>query len=212
MVSGTQVVLPYIRLKPSAMKTEKEKMLAGELYDALDPVLSEDRRRARRAMQAFNATVNDNDADREPALRKMIPHAGPDLWIEPPFYCDYGYNIKAGQRVFFNFNCVVLDVNLVEIGDRVLFGPAVQIYTATHPLDWQLRAAGQENGLPVKIGSDVWVGGGAIINPGVTIGDRAVIGSGSVVTKDIPSDVFAAGNPCRVIRQLAPGEARPPEA
>lgn len=212
MVSGTQVVLPYIRLKPSVMKTEKEKMLAGELYDALDPVLSEDRRRARRAMQAFNATVNDNDADREPALRKMIPHAGPDLWIEPPFYCDYGYNIKAGQRVFFNFNCVVLDVNLVEIGDRVLFGPAVQIYTATHPLDWQLRAAGQENGLPVKIGSDVWVGGGAIINPGVTIGDRAVIGSGSVVTKDIPSDVFAAGNPCRVIRQLAPGEARPPEA
>ena len=121
--------------------------------------------------------------------------------MQPPFYCDYGSNIHLGQRVFFNFNCVVLDVCPVRIGDFTLFGPSVQIYTATHPLDATLRRT-QEYGKPVTIGSDVWVGGAAVICPGVTIGARSVIGAGSVVTRDIPEEVFAAGNPCRVIRGI----------
>lgn len=124
--------------------------------------------------------------------------------IEPPFFCDYGTNIRVGDRVFFNFNSVVLDVAEVVVGSDTMFGPAVQIYTATHPMDYRERRAGLEAGKPVTIGSDVWVGGGAIILPGVTIGERSVIGAGSVVTKDVPPGVFAAGNPCRVIRTLDP--------
>jgi maltose O-acetyltransferase len=121
--------------------------------------------------------------------------------MQPPFYCDYGTHIELGERVFFNFNCVVLDVCAVRIGDFTMFGPAVQIYTATHPLDAGLRRR-QEFGTPVAIGADVWVGGGAIILPGVRIGARAVIGAGSVVTRDVPDDTFAAGNPCRPIRRI----------
>ena len=124
------------------------------------------------------------------------------MWLEPPFFCDYGANIELGERVFFNFNCVVLDVCPVRIGRFTLFGPAVQIYTAMHPLDPELRRRGEEYGKPVEIGSDVWVGGGAIILPGVRIGSRAVIGAGSVVTRDVPDAVFAAGNPCRIVRAL----------
>jgi maltose O-acetyltransferase len=124
--------------------------------------------------------------------------------MQPPFFCDYGANIELGERVFFNFNCVVLDVCPVRIGAYTLFGPNVQIYTPMHPFDAALRRS-QEFGKPVTIGADVWVGGGAIILPGVRISDRAVIGAGSVVTRDIPADVFAAGNPCRVIRQLECG-------
>lgn len=118
-----------------------------------------------------------------------------------PFFCDYGTNIHLGERVYFNFGCVVLDVCEVKIGAFTSFGPAVQIYTATHPMNAQLRRT-QEFGRPITIGSDVWVGGGAIICPGVTIGSRTVVGAGSVVTRDIPEGVFAAGNPCRVIRQI----------
>jgi maltose O-acetyltransferase len=125
-----------------------------------------------------------------------------DVWLEPPFYCDYGRNIALGRKVFFNFNCVILDVMAVRIGDRTLCGPAVQIYTAVHPLDAAERSRGLEFAKPVAIGSDVWIGGAAVICPGVTIGDRAVIGAGSVVTRDVPADVFAAGNPCRAIRTL----------
>jgi maltose O-acetyltransferase len=130
--------------------------------------------------------------------------------MQPPFYCDYGFNIELGARVFFNFNCVVLDVCGVRIGEYTLFGPAVQIYTATHPMDASLRRQ-QESGRPVEIGADVWVSGGAIILPGVRIGARCVIGAGSVVTRDIPENVFAAGNPCRVIRPItAQDRAAPP--
>ena len=125
--------------------------------------------------------------------------------MQPPFYCDYGSNIELGERVFFNFNCVVLDVCRVTIGDYTLFGPAVQILTPMHPLNAELRRK-QEYGKPIEIGSDVWVGGGALILPGVRIGSRSVIGAGSVVTRDIPDGVFAAGNPCRVIRELADNE------
>ena len=125
--------------------------------------------------------------------------------MQPPFRCDYGANIRLGARCFFNFNCVVLDVCPVTVGAHTLFGPAVQIYTATHPLDPALRRT-QEFGRPVEIGADVWVGGGAIVCPGVRIGDRTVVGAGSVVTRDLPADVLAAGNPCRVLRRLADGE------
>ncbi|RYZ60625.1 MAG: sugar O-acetyltransferase, partial [Chitinophagaceae bacterium] len=182
------------------MKSEKEKMLAGELYDALDPQLVEDRLRTRLLLKELNDSREDQAEERMRILKDLIPTAGEGLWLQPPFYCDYGYNLSIGEKVFFNFNCVVLDVAEVVIGSRTLFGPNVQIYTATHPMDHKVRASGLENAKPITIGEDVWVGGSAVICPGVTIGDRSVIGAGSVVTKDIPADVFAAGNPCRVIR------------
>jgi maltose O-acetyltransferase len=183
------------------MPTEREKMLAGELYDALDPELVAARARARDLCWALN-TSRDADADeRRRLLRALFGAGGDTVWMQPPFFCDYGTNIELGERVFFNFNCVVLDVCRVRIGDFTLFGPAVQIYTPLHPFDAALRRR-EEYGKPVEIGADVWVGGGAIILPGVTIGSRAVIGAGSVVTRDVPDDVFAAGNPCRVIRTI----------
>lgn len=184
------------------MRTEKEKMLAGELYDALDKQLSEDRLKTRLLIKQLNDT-RENEADtRTRILKELIPNAGSDLWLQPPFYCDYGSNMFVGEKVFFNFNCVVLDVTYVTIGSRTLFGPNVQIYTATHPIDYKERASGLEYAKPIKIGEDVWIGGSVVVCPGVTIGDRSVIGAGSVVTKDIPSDVFAAGNPCRMVRSL----------
>jgi maltose O-acetyltransferase len=184
------------------MKTEKEKMLAGELYDALDPQLTEERINTRLLIKELNDSREDQVEERNQILKKLIPNAGEGLWLQPPFYCDYGYNIKVGDRVFFNFNCVVLDVTQVTIGSRTLFGPNVQVYTATHPINYQERATGLEYAKPITIGEDVWIGGSVVICPGVTIGDRSVIGAGSVVTKDIPADVFAAGNPCKVIRPI----------
>ena len=184
------------------MTTEKDKMLAGELYLAMDPELAEERTRTRLLLLELNQGREDEPEKRADILKQLIPNAGTDLWLQPPFYCDYGSNIIVGDRVFFNFNCVVLDVTYVRIGSRTLFGPNVQIYTATHPIDPVTRASGVEFAKPITIGEDVWVGGSAIINPGVRIGDRTIIGAGSVVTKDIPADVFAAGNPCKVIRQL----------
>ena len=183
------------------MLSEREKMLAGELYDALDPDLVAARNRARDLCQALNQTREAAADERRRILIDLLGAGGDSVWMQPPFYCDYGSNIELGQRVFFNFNCVVLDVCKVRIGDFTLFGPAVQIYTPLHPFDPQLRRT-QEYGKPIDIGVDVWVGGGAIILPGVRVGDRAVIGAGSVVTRDVPDGVFAAGNPCRVIRQL----------
>jgi maltose O-acetyltransferase len=184
------------------MSTEKEKMLAGELYNPLDEQLSAERLNARLLLAALNETREDETAERTSLLRELLPNAGDGLWLQPPFYCDYGYNIKMGEKVFFNFNCVVLDVTQVTIGSRTLFGPNVQVYTATHPMNHTERAAGLEFAKPITIGDDVWIGGSVVICPGVTIGDRSVIGAGSVVTKDIPADVFAAGNPCKVIRSL----------
>jgi maltose O-acetyltransferase len=182
--------------------TERERMLAGELYDPLDVDLVAGRRRARDLVKDLNDT-RDADAELRAAIvQELIGSAGHGTWIEPPFFCDYGSNITLGDKVFFNFNCVVLDCARVRIGSNVLFGPGVQIYTATHPLDAATRRTWKEFAKPITIGSDVWVGGGAIICPGVTIGDRSVIGAGSVVTRDVPADVIAAGNPCRVIREL----------
>ncbi len=184
------------------MPSEREKMLAGEPYDPEDPELVAARRRARDLCWALNATgVVDPDGGRR-LLRQLFGAGGETVRMQPPFYCDYGTNIELGESVYFNFNCLVLDVCPVRIGAFALFGPAVQIYTPMHPFDAAARR-GKESGKPVEIGADVWVGGGAIILPGVRIGARAVIGAGSVVSRDVPEDVFAAGNPCRVIRSLA---------
>jgi maltose O-acetyltransferase len=186
------------------MRSEREKMLAGELYDPLDPELVALRARARDRLWEYNATRESDEAVRRRILCDLFGAGGESAWVQPPFFCDYGTNIHLGEKVYFNFNCVVLDVCAVRIGSRTLFGPAVQIYAATHPLDAELRKS-RELGAEVTIGSDVWVGGGAIILPGVTIGDRAVIGAGSVVTKDIPAGVIAVGNPCRVKKEISTG-------
>jgi maltose O-acetyltransferase len=191
------------------MTTERDKMLRGELYDPLDPQLCADRLRARLLFQALNQTRDDQTAERARLIGELLPSSGPSLWIEPPFYCDYGTNITLGEKVFFNFNCVVLDVAPVRIGARVLVGPAVQIYAAMHPLRAAERSTGLEYGLPVEIGDDVWIGGGAIICPGTRIGPGSVIGAGSVVIRDVPAGVLAAGNPCRVVRDVEAGERGP---
>lgn len=184
------------------MKTEKEKMLSGDLYDPLDKQLTEERLQTRLLIKELNDTREDQVEERARILKHLIPNSGKGLWLQPPFYCDYGTNITIGEKVFFNFNCVVLDVMPVTIGSRTLFGPNVQIYTATHPMNFRNRASGLEFAKAIVIGEDAWIGGSVVICPGVTIGDRTVLGAGSVVTKDIPSDVFAAGNPCKVIRKI----------
>ena len=190
------------------MDSERDKMLAGQLYDPNDRELVAGRERARDLCQALNASREGDQEPRRRILVELFGAGGDTVWMQPPFFCDYGSNIALGERVFFNFNCVVLDVCRVTIGSFTLFGPAVQIYTAMHPLDAALRRQ-QEYGKPVEIGSDVWVGGGAIILPGVRIGSRAVIGAGSVVTRDVPDAVFAAGNPCRVIRDIGAADPNP---
>lgn len=189
-------------MQPAAGMTEREKMVAGANYNAHDPELVALREKCRDILRAFNATPETSEEERKRLLSSLLGREA-TAWIQPPFYCDYGWNITFGAKVYFNFNCVILDVAPVTIGDNTMFGPAVQIYTATHPLDAAERRSGIESGKPIKIGSDVWVGGGAIICPGVTIGDRAVIGAGSVVTRDIPDDALAVGNPARVLRIIA---------
>ena len=181
--------------------TERQKMLIGDLYDPLDAELTSDRERARDLCQTLNATREAEQEVRRRILSELFGKGGETVIMQPPFYCDYGSNIELGERVFFNFNCVVLDVCPVRIGDFTLFGPAAQILTPMHPFNASLRRK-QEYGKPVEIGSDVWVGGGALILPGVRVGSRTIIGAGSVVTRDIPDGVLAAGNPCRVIREI----------
>lgn len=183
------------------MISEWQKMVSGELYDPGDRELVQARRRARDLLRELNGLTDEQEDERRGILASLFGKGGESARVQPPFYCDYGTNIELDKHVFFNFNCVVLDVARVSIGDYSIFAPAVQIYTATHPLDAELRRT-REYGKPVVIGSDVWVGGGAIILPGVTIGSRTVIGAGSVVTRDIPDDVVAAGSPCRVIREI----------
>jgi len=189
-------------LPSGPVSTERQKMVAGEMYDPLDPELVTARARARDLCGELNATRESEEDRRRGILRTLFARGGETVWMQPPFYCDYGSNIELGERVFFNFNCIVLDVCPVRIGDFTLFGPAVQIYTPLHPFDAAQRRR-EEYGKAIDIGSDVWVGGGAIILAGVRIGSRAVIGAGSVVTRDVPDGVFAAGNPCRVIRAIA---------
>jgi len=183
------------------MKSEKEKMLAGELYFSGDQSLIDDRLMARMLTSEYNTTRAIEEEEREEILKRLIVVKG-DAKIQPPFYCDYGYNIEVGENFYANFSCTILDVNRVIIGDNVMFGPNVQVYTATHPLDPEERIKGLESSKPITIGDNVWIGGGAIILPGVTIGKNTTIGAGSVVTKDIPENVFAGGNPCKIIKKL----------
>ncbi len=174
-------------------------MLDDELYDAYHPELVAMRIKARNLVSQYNASSQDEKA-RYDILHALFGKLGKKVVIEPPFHCDYGVFIEAGENLFMNFGCVVLDCNRVTIGENVLFGPYVQIYTAYHPVDPQARLGGKEYAAPVRIGNNVWLGGSVIVCAGVTIGDNTTIGAGSVVTKDIPANVFAAGNPCRVIR------------
>lgn len=176
-------------------------MLAGELYVAADPQLTAERKRARQLTHRLNVTDYGDEAAYREIGAELFPNAAPDFWVEPPFYCDYGYNLYVGERVFMNFNCVVLDVMPVHIGAGTMFGPAVQIYTATHPIDAAERARGPEYAKPIRIGRDCWIGGGAIIQPGVTIGDRVIVGAGAVVTKDVPDDAIVVGNPARPLNR-----------
>lgn len=182
------------------LQTEKEKMLAGQLYLSSDRELVQERENARRLIRLFNDSLATELSKRTKILRELFGTTGENIYIEPTFRCDYGYNIHVGENFYANFGCVILDVNEVNIGKNALLAPYVQIYTAYHPIDVKTRISGLELGAPVKIGDNVWIGGGAIINPGVTIGDNVVIGSGSVVTKDIPPNVVIAGNPCRIIQ------------
>jgi len=183
-------------------RSEKEKMLAGACYDALDPELVRMRDFARELLYELNLSREHEIDLRRSCVSQLFATGGDSVWIQPPFYCDYGSNIYLGQRVYFNFNCVILDVCEVHIGDFTFIGPAVQIYAATHPINASQRRS-HEYGKPVAIGADVWIGGGAVICPGVSIGSETVIGAGSVVTKDVPSGVVAAGNPCRIIREIS---------
>lgn len=182
--------------------TEKNKMLSGKLYNPADRILIEERNKARLLFQKINNTGEEKVKERNKLFRELLGSSEKGLWIEAPFYCDYGYNIKVGKNFFMNFNCCILDVMEVKIGNNVLIGPNVQIYTATHPLDAKTRRSWLEFAKPVSIGNDVWIGGAAIICPGVTIGNGVVIGAGSVVTKDIPDHIVVAGNPARKIKNI----------
>ena len=183
--------------------TEKEKMISSLPYRANDPELVTLRREVRLKLAAYNHdTLYDAD-NLTGMLRGILGEAGKGSWIEPPFYCDYGFNIKVGKDFYMNFDCVILDVARVTIGDNVMCGPKVQLLSATHSLDPEERNfSGTELGKPIIIGNRVWIGAGVIVCPGVTIGDEAVIGAGSVVTRDVPPRVFAAGNPCKIIKAI----------
>lgn len=183
------------------MKSEKAKMLAGELYNANDLELKQARLRARSLCQQLNALPVSDMAEKAKILMALFEQETP-ITLNQPFFCDYGFNIRFGRNVYVNYHCIMLDVAEITIGDDVLLGPNVQIYTATHPLSAQKRKMGLESGQPVSIGNHVWIGEGTILCPGVTIGSGSVIGAGSVVIKHIPPNVLAAGNPCKVIRNL----------
>jgi len=177
--------------------SEKQKMLAGELYVATGEELAADARRVAEWMDRYNASIASTQRDYSTLLREMLAEVGEGAYIRPPFHCDYGYNISLGAGVFLNFNCVILDVVKVTIGDRTQIGPGVQILTADHPREPAQRRAGLEFGRPVTIGADVWIGGGAIVLPGVTIGDGAIVGAGAVVTRDVAAGATVVGNPAR---------------
>lgn len=184
------------------MKTQKEYMLSGECYFSGDEQLTAERLIARNLIYSYNKTVPDEEELKYDILKKLLGSIGKSIVIEPTFRCDYGYNIHVGENFYANFDCVMLDVCRIEIGDNCLLAPGVHIYTATHPLDPELRLKGLESGKPVRIGDNVWIGGRAIINPGVTIGNNVVVASGSVVTKDIPDNVVVGGNPAKIIKRV----------
>ncbi|MDN3494151.1 sugar O-acetyltransferase [Winogradskyella bathintestinalis] len=182
--------------------TEKEKMIAGELYLASDSQLLKERQEAQLLFQEFNALTEINKTSRNVILKSLIGNLGTNFTIEPPFFCDYGYNITIGKNVYINYGCCILDGTKVIIGDNCMFGPNVQIYTATHPLEYKARNSGKEFSKPITIGHNVWIGGNATICPGITLGNNVVVGAGSVVTKGFPDDVLIAGNPAKIIKTI----------
>lgn len=187
--------------------TAKEKAKKGLLYDANhDTALMEERLYAKDLLFEYNHLHPRKMSDRQSIMRILLGNIRGDFLIEQPFYCDYGYNINIGDKFYANFNCVILDAAAVTFGDNVFVGPQCGFYTAEHPLDMATRNRGLETARPIKVGNNVWVGGHVSVMPGVTIGDNSVIGAGSVVTRDIPANVVAAGNPCRVIRALNDGK------
>lgn len=184
------------------MHTEKEKMLNAELYDPADTELVKERENARRLTRLFNQSLEAEHNERDELLKELFGSTGDNIDIEPNFSCDYGYNIHVGDNFYANFDCVILDVCKVRVGDNCFIAPGVHIYTATHPLNPNERIAGREFGKPVTIGDNVWIGGKAVINPDIKIGDNVVVASGAVVTKDVPDNVVVGGNPAMVIKEL----------
>lgn len=184
------------------MKTEKEKMLQEGLYRAGDNELRTDAARSRQLTRLFNQTTEEQQDYRKELLKQMFKATGEDIYIEPPFRCDYGTNTTIGNNFYANFDCVFLDVAPIKIGDNCMFGPKVSLLTPGHPIDAVVRNSGLEFGKAITIGNNVWFGGNVVVNPGVTIGDNTIIGSGAVVTKNIPANVIAGGNPCKIIREI----------
>ena len=188
--------------RPAGERTMRERMLAGELYLADEPVLAEEQARAARLLDRFNHTGVDDGVERRGLLLELLGQFGEGSEIKPPLRCDYGHRIRVGARTFVNYGLVALDVASIAIGDDVQIGPNVQLLTPTHPVDPVARRAKWEAAEPIAIESNVWLGGGVIVLPGVTIGENTVVGAGSIVTKDRPPDVVAAGNPARIVRSL----------
>ena len=184
------------------MRSQKERMLSGDLYIADDPELAKDFHKAKRLLREYNQTTEYQEADRQAILKDLFKQSGKKIHIEPPFHTDYGCNTVIGENFYSNYDCIILDIANVKIGDNVMFGPRVGLYTAGHPIDAVIRNEHYEYGKPITIGNNVWVGGNVVFNPGVTVGDNVVIGSGSIVTKDIPSSVIAVGNHCKVLRKI----------
>lgn len=182
--------------------TEKEMMQREMLYCAVDEELQSEMARGRKLLRLFNTATEEQIPYRTELLKELLNKTGEHVYIEPPFRCDYGSNIEVGENFYANYDCIMLDVCEIKIGANVMFGPRVSIYTAAHPIDADIRISGLEFGKKVSIGDNTWIGGSAVINPGVTIGKNVVIGAGSVVTKDIPDNVIAVGNPCRVLRNI----------
>ena len=183
--------------------TEKEKAAAGLLYDGtFDEDLKAERMACKNMCYEYNMMHPSKEEERKALLKKILGKTGEDLWIEQTFWCDYGYNISVGENFYMNHNCIILDCAKVEFGDNVFIAPNCGFYTAGHPLDYERRNKGLEYAKPIKVGNNVWIGGNVVVLPGVTIGDNVVIGAGSIVTKDIPSNVVAVGNPCRVIKEI----------
>ena len=184
------------------MATEKQKMLSEKAYKASDKELFEERLHAQKTCFDFNSISPELITERHDLIRRILGSVSSEFYIQPPFQCDYGYNIHLGNHFYSNYNLTILDCAEVRIGDHVMIAPNVSIFTAGHPIDAKKRNEEWEYAIPVTIGNNVWIGGNSVINPGVNIGDNTVIGSGSVVTRDIPSNVIAAGNPCKVIREI----------
>lgn len=184
------------------MKSEKEKMISGKPYKAFGDELLAERQYAKEMIFDFNSLRPNQIDERNEILKRLLGKTKDKFFIEPPFRCDYGYNIEIGENFYSNYNLIILDCAPVKIGDNVLIGPNVSIYTAGHPLHYEIRNQEYEYAFPIIIGDNVWIGGNVVINPGVSIGENSVIGSGSVVTKDIPNNVIAIGNPCKVLRVI----------